>query len=182
MLTGFFLVFLASCASTQPKPPIPYTSLLYSGYFKLSLPTSSLESAKILSSDGPTILLKNGSSLSGLVITRELESLPADFNLRDYPLYVLGLAEPDTLNPKIRSKFENSQRELFGALQSPRLAQSSGKGYTLHSACDELECVSFLIQDKQDEQILMLSTTGFTIVDLQEAIEGANNANRSRAK
>lgn len=105
ILIGFFIMFFASCASTPSTSPAPATRVLFSSYFSLSLPTFILEGGTILGSDGPIISMKNENSLSGLVITRSLDELPDNFDLKKYPLYVLGLAELDNIDSALKSKF-----------------------------------------------------------------------------
>ena len=79
------LGFLSACTSKQT------TVISYSGAFELTLPTSIFSDATIFSADELSLKTSDKKLISGLIINPELESLPKDFVLADYPQYILNL-------------------------------------------------------------------------------------------
>lgn len=157
-------------ASAEP-PRIPgATTLHYSPYFKLVLPTEMLTDAKILPSAGPLIKFSDSMMLGGTITTKEQDELPKDFDLHLYPRYLLGLEPTDSLPPKLSQSFDNS-RPAFGITPGAAINETPyGKGL-VYSACDPVSCLIFVIQHQQNEQILMLNTKGFDLTSILSYLE-----------
>lgn len=181
-ILGLGLISLVGCAGIRPSESGALTSVHYSAYFSLKLPTSMFDGAKVYSADGPALIFNGNKSLSGAIVTKELESLPDNFDLSKYPAYLFGLTEIAGLEANIQQRFRRSRQEMVHSLESPTISESKGADYSVFSACAGLECVSFIVQDTQSEQILMLSTNGFTPVELHNAIEGTSHANKPRER
>lgn len=158
-------IFVAGCASTK------MTTIIYSGSFKIDFPTKSLVKAKILSIDGPSIKFYNNSTISGLIITKELESLPLSFDLHDYPSYALGLKSTEKLPEILQNKFLNSSDEIRRNYKSPRVFYNDN-GKDIYMACNIDYCIEFVVNKDVTDQILMITTYGFTQEQLLEITKG----------
>jgi len=159
-------MFMAGCASTK------ITTIIYSGSFKLDLPTNNLAKAKILSIDGPSIKFSNNSTISGLIITKELESLPLSFNLHDYPSYSLGLKSTKKLPEIFQNKFLRSSDEIKKTYKPPQVFTDINNGKDIYIACNNDSCIEFIVNKDIADQILMITTSGFTQKQLIELTKG----------
>lgn len=158
-------IFVVGCASTK------MTTIIYSGSFKIEFPTKSLVKAKILSIDGPSIKFYNNSTISGLIITKELESLPLSFDLHDYPSYALGLKSTEKLPEILQNKFLNSSDEIRRNYKSPHVFYNDN-GKDIYMACNIDSCIEFVVNKDVTDQILMITTYGFTQEQLLEITKG----------
>lgn len=166
-------ILAAGCVNEKTVKVSDTTSLHYSPYFKLVIPTSSLIGAKILPSAGPLIKFSDSVVMSGAVTTREQDELPEDFNLSLYPRYLLGLEATDSLPENLRWSFDNSLG-AFGVTPAAVITETPYEEGTVYSACDAPSCLVFVVQDAQDEQILMLNTKGFALADILSFLEGSD--------
>ena len=151
------------------------TNIFYSGYFTVSIPTQSLEGATFFLADGPGIKFSSDRHLVGSVITRDEEGFSAEFDLKSYPLYLFGWKETDNLSPEIADRFVRSRAELIASMNNPTLDSMEVSGATIYSACSD-RCVSFVVQGYQDEQLLMLTSQGFSAMDLAGVLQGPPHA------
>lgn len=118
---------------------------VYYGRFKLTIPTSSLAGAKILSVDGPVIKFSDSMTLAGTNATRDLLGLPVDFNLALYPRYVLGLESTASLPEDLRRSLEGTLRS-FGIPQDAEIVEIRHEEGTVYSACAYPSCLFFATQ------------------------------------
>lgn len=155
IITIALISLLYGCALTSN------TTISYSPYFKLKVPTQDLIGATFFQTDSVSVKFTDSSVLSGLIIDKDLESLPSDFDIYDYPEYSLGLKSPDSL-PKPHSElFKNSWEEVKRTYNNPKIQKSEINNKTIFTACGNDACLSFLINRESPEHILMLS--GFNI-------------------
>lgn len=143
---------------------------VYYGRFKLTIPTSSLADAKILSIDGPVIKFSDSMILAGTNATRDLLELPVDFNLALYPRYVLGLESTASLPEDLRRSLEGTLRS-FGIPQDAEIVEVRHGEGTVYSACAYPSCLFFATQHAQNEHLLMLFPEGFTREEIQNFLE-----------
>lgn len=166
-------VLSVGCVNSETTRITESTSLHYSAYFKLAIPTSSLAGAKILPSAGPLIKFSDSVMMGGEITTREQDELPEDFNLSLYPRYLLGLEPTDLLPEDLRWSFDNSL-SAFGVTPAAVVTETPYGQGTVYSACDAPSCLVFVVQHAQDEQILMLNTKGFGLADILAFLEGSD--------
>lgn len=151
------------------------TSIFYSGYFTAAIPTKALEGATFFLSDGPGIKFGPDRNLVGSIITRAEEGFAPDFDLKSYPLYLFGWKKTDNLISEIADTFIRSRAELIASLNNPTFDSMEVPGATIYSACSD-RCVAFVVQDDQDEQLLMLTSRGFSATDLANILKGTPHA------
>ena len=151
------------------------TRIFFSGYFSAYLPTQSLDGATFFSSDGPGIKFSDGSHLAGTLITREREGFDPTFELRDYPLYLFGLKDPDELGIGDAEKFLRSHEELKSSLGDPVFEVVNVTGATFYSACSD-RCEAIVVQDAQDEHLLHITSRGLSKTDIMTFLQDGNHA------
>lgn len=142
-----------------------YTTFHYGGSFTAQLPTKTLENSKVAFTDDSNIIFfESGQSLSGGVILRETDNLPEDFDLSKYPAYILGLEDPENLDVETKERFINSAKLMRQDAEVPVIT-SHHLMHTLYSSCgfslNKEVCTHFLVENKQNHSILMMSSTGF---------------------
>jgi hypothetical protein len=151
IITLAFISLLHGCASTSN------TAISYSPYFKLKIPTKDLIGATFFQADSVSVKFTNSSVLSGLIIDKDLESLPSDFDIYDYPEYSLGLKSSDNLPKPHNDLFKNSWEEIKRTYNNPKIQKTERNNKTIFTACGNNACLSFLINRESPEHILMLS-------------------------
>ncbi|MEH6500796.1 MAG: hypothetical protein V7751_15540 [Pseudoalteromonas distincta] len=151
------------------------TKIFFSGYFSVSIPTESLDGATIFHSDGPGIKFSDGRHFAGALITREQESLGDEFELADYPLYLFGLKDTETLDQQEAEKFTRSLAELRASLGHPAFEQITINDATVYFACAD-RCEAIVVQHQQDEHLLHITSRGFSQSDLIAILQGGNDA------
>src|SRR5690554_5009691 len=92
LLAILLFPFIASCTENT------VVTLSYSGIFKISLPSEQLAGGTIFYSDELSVKSDEGKLLSGKVISVESEGLPEEFDIRQYPEYLLGIKIMDNEN------------------------------------------------------------------------------------
>ena len=151
------------------------TRIFFSGYFSAYLPTRSLDGATFFSSDGPGIKFSDGSHLAGTLITREREGFDPAFKLRDYPLYLFGLKNPDELGIGDAEKFLRSHEELKVSLGDAVFEVTDVPGATFYSACSD-RCEAIVVQDAQDEHLLHITSRGLGKTDIMTFFQDGSHA------
>lgn len=152
------ILLFTACSSAVDKQALDPLTIRYSGTFKLELPASEAAGANVLYADGPLVRLRGGEVISGVLVTRELEALPADFDLASYPRYLLGLDVDRTLTPDLQTSFDQSLPAL-GLGEQPVITTSRHSDVHFYSVCgDHQRCVLFVVSPDQKHHILMLST------------------------
>ena len=173
MVKGLLLILAlamtAGCAAATPSDAYT-TTFHYSAYFRLTLPTSSLQGAKVFGDDGPAIKFRDGRSIAALVLTREYETLPAEFDLSSYPKYLFGMESTENLPTDIRGRFERSRSELQHSLDSPQISSVRAGDAMVYAACGARECVLFVTQERQNDQILMITSNGITATEIIKSL------------
>lgn len=151
------------------------TKFFFSGYFTISVPTEALEGATIFHSDGPGIKFSDGNHLAGAVITRERENLDTEFELANYPLYLFGLKNTESLDPQEAEKFTRSLVELRASLGNPAFEQITVNDATVYFACAD-RCEAIVVQHQQDDQLLHITSRGFSQSELIAILQEGNDA------
>lgn len=169
------LIVAAAMSFAATSAAAEQTRIVYSGYFETYIPTESLTGATFFSSDGPAIRFKGGGHIAGSIVTHQTAGFEAGFDFRDYPLYLFGQKESSGLRPDISDAFIRSRAELQESLNQPTFDAVSIQGGTLYTACSH-RCEAFVVQDDQSEQMLHLTTRGFTQTDLIKFLQGGNDA------
>lgn len=148
----FALIFmLHGCASNSK------TVISYSPYFQIQIPLKELDGATFFQSDSVSVRFSDGSVLSGLLINKEVESLPEEFDLSEYPEYSLGLKSPNDLSETHAELFRNSWEETKRTFKDPQVTKSENNKNLIYTACGANSCLSFLVNKNMPEHILMLS-------------------------
>lgn len=89
LISIVFVSMLYGCASISV--PTSSTVISYSPYFNVNIPLEELGGAIFFQSDSISVRFSDGGVLSGLIIDKDVEYLPSDFDLSEYPEYSLGL-------------------------------------------------------------------------------------------
>lgn len=148
------------------------TYFSYSPDFKVVISTNDLISAKIYSSDGVSIKFSDNSSLSGLLITKDIDGLSSNFNIHDYPKYILGVKKLEGLSRKETDLFANSLDEIKYTYHNQAVNRFAGNSKEIYILCSDNLCLSFIVKLKNKEQILMLSSTNVSQQKFTKIVKG----------
>lgn len=163
-------ILLAACADIAVQPELDPLTIRYSGTFKLELPALAAAGASILYADGPSLRLQGGEVISSMIVTRDLEALPENFNLALYPRYLFGLDADPALLPDLQRSFAQSLPAL-GLGEKPEITVSERSDAHFYSACgDNQRCVTFVVSPGQKHHILMLSTESLSAAVLIDMV------------
>lgn len=160
------LGLLAGCSAK------PYTIISYSGAFNLRVPTNTLSEATFFSADELSLGWSDGKLISGLVVTRELESLPSDFNLEDYPRYILDIKDASSLNAEVAGKFNGSAREIDYSFGLENVIERSTDSSKIYSACRDDKCMAFVLKEGVDDHLLSMYTQKISEQEFNNLLEG----------
>ncbi len=158
------IALVGACTQAKQDRELPITKVHY-GRFTLSIPTMRLESASVLSVDGPVIRFEDDVSLGGAAATRKLLELPEDFDLARYPRYVFGLESTDGLPEDVRHLLDTALQS-FGLGADAEILETPYPDGIIYSACAYPSCLVFATQNAQDEHILMLYPEGLTLKEI----------------
>ena len=160
------LGFLSACTSKQT------TVISYSGAFELTLPTSIFSDATIFSADELSLKTSDKKLISGLIINPELESLPKDFVLADYPQYILNLKPIKTLSNDLAEKFTNSAEEVNAIYGLDNVVIKKTDDVTTYSLCKENRCLAYVIKSEIKDHLLSLHTQNVSQEEFNKLLEG----------
>ena len=166
LISFTFIAILFGCAATSD------TVISYSPYFKIRIPLQKLDGAIFFQSDSVSVKFADGSVLSGLIIDKDVESLPLTFNISEYPEYSLGLRSPDDLSEPYADTFRNSWEETKRTYNNPKVTKTEYKEKVIYTACGVDSCFSFLVNNNTSEHILMLSGMNFSQSKYNELLKG----------
>lgn len=164
------LLLLAGCSEESQ------TTLSYSGVFELKLNTEVLSDAVVFASDELSVHTSDGKLISGMVITRERESLPEDFKLSDYPEYMLNLKDTQDLGGNLAEVFEASRSEIEHAYGLDNVRTKSTDGMTAYITCNDNQCLSFIISDAARDHLLSFHAKDVTESEFDQLVKGIFNA------
>lgn len=160
------IAILSGCASTSK------TTISYSGEFVLDLKTEYLRDSTVFMSDNVAFKTASGKVISALVITHEVEELPADFVLARYPDYLLGISPTSGLSANLAEAFENSKSSLAQSYDLSTLKSSNENSKSIHTVCKDLDCFTIIVKQSAKDQILALYSQGFNSSELGDLIKG----------
>lgn len=164
MLTRLFIFFislvLASLACAQEKD---ITTIRPGLKVEVKLPTGVLENAAIDRFFNPDSLLikrKDRSYISLTPMNREMLALSDDFNLSDYPKYVLAVSDLNAASNLNSSDLENLkqartvwQNDEHDPIEVSVHEQNTG---TLYARCEKSLCHNFFVEYAQNEEIILV--------------------------
>ena len=163
----FFLVYLLIGCSNQS-----FTVISYSGEFELKLPTNIFNGATVFSTDELSLKTSSGKLISGLVITGELESLPEDFNMHDYPEYIFNRKPTYSLSTEIAQKFLASTDEIKYSYGLDNLEMQSNNELKIYKLCKKDRCLAYIVKTHVKDHILSLHAEGMKNDEFNKLIEG----------
>ncbi|KPQ30625.1 MAG: hypothetical protein HLUCCX14_00725 [Marinobacter excellens HL-55] len=161
----FLTILLTGCATSQ-------TTISYSGDFNLQVPTKLLSGSTVFTADGLSVGWPEGNLISGIVITKELESLPSDFDLKDYPKYLFNIKNKNDLDKKTANVLKSSTIEIDHSFGIDNLTIKSKFDTDIYSACKDEKCIAFIIKNNVTDHLLSLYSQGITEEELISLAEG----------
>ena len=166
-----FIVFISLAFSGCVHAPA--TTLSFSSEFKLIFPSTFLAGGTIFSIEELSVKSSEGELVSGGVLSVESEGLPAEFNITEYPIYLLGLKEP---GEKYSQFFKDSTAEVDYTYGISSLEVERSSSLTIYSLCKEISCLAYSVKKGFSEHILMLHSRGLSREKLVNLIKGDRNA------
>jgi len=170
LISIVFVSVLYGCASTSVSTSS--TVISYSPYFKINIPLEDLDGAIFFQSDSISVRFSDGGVLSGLIIDKDVEYLPSDFDLSEYPEYSLGLKPASNLPQPYADLFGNSWEETKRIYNDPEVTKTESNGKLIYTACGVDSCLSFLVDVNVSEHILMLSGMNIGQVEYNKLLKG----------
>lgn len=171
LIVGALAALVAVSVHSGPDQDAHLTTIDYSPYYQLTIPTSNLAGARFFSAMGPSIRFSDSVRLGGWVTNGEEDGLPEGFDLALYPRYVLGLDASDALPADMQRLFS---LRAYGISQNALIAEDRYKNGILYSACDYPTCLFFVTHQAQNEHILILKSEGFDTKQILGFLEESN--------
>lgn len=163
LIPALALMLLTSCASRGT------TALFFSPTFRANIPESEMIGGTIFQSEELSLKTAAGRSISGKTISNETEGLPVDFDIHEYPKYLLGVLEIPSSLPG-SEKFSSSKMEIdhtYG-LENLRILEDSGSiSYLL---CKSASCLAFVVSRSFHDHILTIHADGYSEVEFTRFI------------
>lgn len=166
MFLGLAFISMLGCVSNNK------TYISYAPDFKLEISTKDLELATVFLAEGISVRFSDGGYLSGLLITKELESLSSNFDIRDYPKYIFGLKNIAELDENQREIFLNSIENIkhtYGEREAVAYHHGNTVAYTV---CANDSCLSFVVKSENKNQILMVNGVKVSRKYFSEVVKG----------
>lgn len=160
------IAILSGCSTTFN------TTISYSGDFVLDLKTEYLRNSTVFMSDNVAFKTADDKVVSALVITHEVEQLPADFVLARYPEYLLGISPTTGLSANLAEAFETSKSSLAQIYDLSTLKSSIENGKSIHTVCKDLDCFTIIVKQSVKDQILALYSQGVNSSELGNLLKG----------
>ncbi|MDX9875051.1 MAG: hypothetical protein RBS88_09090 [Spongiibacteraceae bacterium] len=157
--------FFAGCAS--PAAP---TKLIFSGAFELSVPSTMLEGAVLLSIDGLTLRTNDGDTLTGTIITHASESLPESLNLRVYPELVLTADSEAQLDHPTQELLDGIRAEIDFSYGLAGLVVYESNDSKIYRLCKLKRCLGYATKAEVSDHLLMIHTDGLEAEEFDELL------------
>lgn len=144
----------------------------YGPFYKLTIPVDLLAGAVFFKSDSVAIKFSDASLLSSVIVDKDIEGLPPNFDIGNYPDYFMGLKEPQDLPENLAQKFILSSSEVvsvYGGSEVVIWEDNSGRYY---KKCGNGSCLAFVINANTAQQVLMVSGVNFTDGDFTNLLKG----------
>ena len=163
--TVIFLFLLA----ISPSINAANTTIFYSGNFGLVMPSRMLDDTKIIPLGYRTIAVKRSDesyfygqaidiNFEGLI--DELESLPNDFDIRQYPKYILGVSTEKELEFELPLTFKRYSKLLDSQYDLDNLEITHENGTAIYSLCSNGDCLAYVTNELVKDHILSITSSG----------------------
>lgn len=172
VLSGLIAPFLLVGFSEDPQT----TTISYNGEFELEVLASLFSGAVIFASDELSLKTADDALISGMAVTREAESSPADFPMSDYPEYILGMKETNPLPKPVANKFEASSREINYSYDLEDIQINSFGKLNAYVSCKDKSCLAYVVRKGLDDHLLSLHAQGVTGDRFNKLLNGLSNA------
>lgn len=172
------LIALVACATVQSNetlrsPSCPDSlALAVSPAFVLCLPLDFYRNAVVVSADDLLLKRGDGSYFFAKVILPEMDDLPPDFDMREYPRHLLGLADSATLPLTDRARFEVTRDALQHRLDLASTTVSHIDGKQVYLIPGQEAAEVYITKEQRADQILLLGFKGFDALTIQTIIQG----------
>ncbi|MEO3879324.1 hypothetical protein [Rheinheimera fenheensis] len=130
--TGLLALLLSACSVNAD------TTLSFGADFKLTLPQTLMTGATVFSSDELSVKTASKQLFSGKLLSVDSEKLPPDFNIQQYPDYLLQRTPLTNLPAEIAALFQQSSEEVNYSYELANLEIQDVNQGKLYSLCKEL--------------------------------------------
>ena len=171
MKTLFYMlfVFLAGCSTNKP------VTFSFGSDFKLTFPAEQIAGSTIFYSDELSIKTDKGAVFSGRVLSREDDALPENFEMGDYPKYILKIKPIGEAQPYY-DKFIQSSNEIDHVYGLENTTIDESENWTIYSLCRDRACLAFVVKMYVEEYILTVHAANVDGQEFLRMIRGALNA------
>ncbi|MBC6907082.1 hypothetical protein DWB84_16685 [Saccharophagus sp. K07] len=171
ILTILIFPFIVSCAGNTA------VTLSYSSIFKISLPSDQLAGGTIFYSDELSVKSGGGKLVSGKVISVESEGLPEDFDIRQYPEYLLGIKKVEGEGAEIEELFRDSREEINTVYKMNSLIVDRQTAHTTFNVCKADACLAFIVKNDFQGHIFTVHSNGYDQSEFIELLKGVVHVN-----
>ena len=164
--TGLLAVLLSACSVNAD------TTLSFGADFKLTLPQTLMAGATVFSSDELSVKTASKQLFSGKLLSVDSEKLPQDFNIQQYPDYLLQRTPLTNLPAEIAALFQQSSEEVNYSYDLANLEIQDVNQGKLYSLCKELRCLAFVVRTANTDFILTVHAMGMSKTEFTDLIKG----------
>ena len=144
--------FVSSCVNNEPM------TLSFSPVFKLVVDSKAIGGSTIFYSDELSLKMKDSKLISAAVLSSDFEKLPDEFDIRNYPTYLLGIEdlEEDASATKEFIITMNSMKYLYD-LESVQILER--EGVTFYTTCGPENCLGYVVKGDFRGHILSIRSS-----------------------
>lgn len=150
--------------------------LAVSPAFVLCLPLDFYRNALVVSADDLLVKRADGSAFFAKVIDPEMDDLPSDFDMRDYPKYLLGLTETgsafNALPVPIQAKFSTTREVLEERLDFSAATITRSDDRTVYLIPGPSGAEVYIAKHQRPDQILLISFREVDTPTIHSIIKG----------
>lgn len=175
VLVGIAALALISCAQVQ-ETTAPQTTIYYSGAFKMSLPTDSLNNGGIISFQEIGFKTADGNIFFGRPVSVESEELPSDFDITKFPIYGFGLESipQDEDYSKQIERVAQGMNIMFDVKHHAQV--TSYADLKIYTSCKDRDCIGYIVTNEVNDHILEIHYKGIEQDKFNTFIKGTLNA------
>jgi len=183
LTTIIFLFLLAVSSSINAAT----TTLFFSGDFRLDLPSRMLDNTKIISTGYRTIAVKKADEsyfygqaididFEGLI--DDFEVLPNDFDIRQYPKYILGVSTEKELPFELPITFKRHSELLDSQYGLDNLKVTQKNGTSIYRLCSNEDCLAYITNKLIKDHILSITSSGINEDEFKQMLGEYLHVNR----
>ena len=115
-----------------------------------------LSGSTILSADALSFKTKEGKTISAIATHKDIDNIPDDFDMSDYPQILFGLKKPSGQNKELTDKLTKTHSAFKHTYDLDNINVETNNGITRYSTCKNTRCLGFVVKDSLADHVLMV--------------------------